>query len=165
MKTLFVVRHAKSSWEDFSLSDHDRPLLPIGVKKTNLIVRFLQSKNEIPQLMLSSSAVRAFETARLIAAGVGYPQDEIKIEPLLYHASSETIFDELSAVSNDIVSVMIFGHNPTFTYFVNRFLDPGIVNLPTSGMVAIEFETNKWEDIIKAKHRIKYFVTPKALKK
>ena len=111
MKTLFVVRHAKSSWEDMSLSDHDRPLLPIGIKKTKRVAGYLREKEIIPDLLISSSAVRAYETARIIAEGVGYPDDEIVINSNLYHASSETVFDELYGLTNDIESVMIFGHN------------------------------------------------------
>jgi phosphohistidine phosphatase len=165
MKTLYVVRHAKSSWEDMSLSDHDRPLLPIGVKKTKRIISFLKSRQIKPELLLSSSAVRAFETARLIAEGIEYPAENIKAEPNLYHASSRSIFKELYGLDNQINTVMIFGHNPTFTYFVNNFLDIPIDNLPTSGLVGIRFETDKWENIDDAKFTVEFIVTPKMLKK
>lgn len=165
MKTLYIVRHAKSSWEDSTLKDHDRPLLPVGIAKTKLVIKFLQSKDVLPDLLISSSAVRAFETARLIAAGLGYDEENIIKDPSLYHASSETIYDSLYALSNDVNSVMIFGHNPTLTYFVNEFLNPGIGNLPTSGLVAVEFITDKWEEISSSAHHIKYFVTPSSLKK
>lgn len=164
MKTLYVVRHAKSSWEDMSLSDHDRPLLPIGMKKTNRIVGFLKNKQIKPDLLLSSSAARALGTARIIADGIGYPEDQIKIESNMYHASSASIYDELYGLDNEIESVMIFGHNPTFTYFVNNFLDIPIDNLPTSGLVSISFITEKWEDISNADHKVNFIVTPKMLK-
>lgn len=164
MKTLYVIRHAKSSWADMSLPDHDRPLLPAGMRKTQRIVGFLKSKKIKPDLMLSSTAVRALETAKLIAEGIGYSPDQIKTDSNMYHASSGTIFNELYGLSNDIESVMIFGHNPTFTYFVNKFIDPPIDNLPTSGFVGIEFDTNNWEEINEADYRVRFVVFPRMLK-
>ena len=164
MKTLYVVRHAKSSWEDMSLSDHDRPLLPVGEKKTKRIVEYLKGKGIVPDLLLSSSAKRAYETARIIARGIGYPEKKIKKESALYHASSGDILKELYGLDNGIKSVMIFGHNPTLTYFVNHYLEDTIFNLPTSGLVGIVFETEEWEKIGEAKNHVKFFVTPKMLK-
>jgi phosphohistidine phosphatase len=147
-----------------SLSDHDRPLLPVGEKKTKRIVAYLKSKGIVPDLMLSSSAKRAYETARIIAQGLGYPEEDIRKGPNLYHASSDDILSELYGLDNNIESVMIFGHNPTFTYFVNHYLEDTIFNLPTSGLVGIVFETEKWEKISEAKNHVKFFVTPKMLK-
>lgn len=164
MKTLFIVRHAKSSWEDPQISDHDRPLLAVGVKKTKRISNFLVQKNVLPELMLSSTAVRAFETARLIAAHIGYPEDQIKSSSNLYHAGSGDIFTELYAIENTVDSVMIFGHNPTLTYFANQYLDPRIENLPTSGLVSIEFGCDKWEDINDSKFQVNFVVFPRMLK-
>ncbi len=164
MKTLYVVRHAKSSWEDMSLSDHDRPLLPIGIKKTNRIVNYLKGKGVKPDLLLSSTAKRAHETAKIIAGGLGYPPDKIQTEQNLYHASPGGILRELYGLTDEIESVMIFGHNPAFTYFVNDYLEETIFNLPTSGLVCIVFETDRWENIGNADFHNKYLVTPKMLK-
>jgi len=164
MKTLYIVRHAKSSWDSFSLSDHDRPLLKTGIRKTNRIITYLKEKKVKVDLLKSSSARRALDTAKLIAQGIGYPENKIDIEKNLYHASSETIYHELYALSDDIGSVMLFGHNPTFTYFANDFLNPGIDNLPTSGVVSISFDTDKWENINHADYKVNFVVSPKMLK-
>lgn len=164
MKTLYIVRHAKSSWEEPGLADHDRPLVAAGVKKTNLIVDHLKNKNVMPELMISSSACRAKDTAYIIADAIGYPKDQIIVDRKLYHASPDSLFNELYALSDKINSVMIFGHNPTLTYFVNEFLDPPIVNLPTSGVVAIEFAASKWTEIGAAKYRNRFTVFPKMLR-
>ena len=164
MKTLHIVRHAKSSWEDHSLSDHDRPLLPAGKKKTRRIVNFLNERRVKPDLLLSSSALRAFETAKIIAQGIGYPEDKIKKEPGLYHASSDEIYSELFTLPDDIDSVMIFGHNPTLTYFVNYFVSPTIENLPTSGVVSITFKSDKWEQISDSDFHVNFVVFPRMLK-
>lgn len=164
MKTLYIVRHAKSSWENIQLSDHDRPLLPVGVKKTKRIANYLNERKLLPELMLSSTAKRAFETAKLIAKMTGYPVNKIKTSSALYHAGSDDIYSELYALDNLIESVMIFGHNPTFTYFVNQYLDPRIDNLPTTGVVCIEFNCDKWEDINDSSYRVNFVVFPRMLK-
>lgn len=163
MKTVYIVRHAKSSWEEPGLADHDRPLAETGIKKTKPVIDFLKKKNVLPDLMLSSSALRAKETAFLLAEGLGYPQSAIDIVKKLYHASPDSILDELYSLSENIESVMIFGHNPTLTYFVNQFIDPPIINLPTSGVVAIEFATDKWTEISSSKNRNLFTVFPKMI--
>ncbi len=163
-KTLYIVRHAKSSWDNFELSDHDRPLLPVGIKKTNRVIQFLRDKNVIPELFISSSAVRAFETATLIAHSVDYEPDAIVKTKNLYHAGEGEIYNELFSIDNSVNSVMIFGHNPTLTYFVNNFVVPEIDNLPTSGIVSIVFKTNSWESIANAKFKVKFVIFPRMLK-
>lgn len=163
-KTVYIVRHAKSSWDNFALSDHDRPLLPVGIKKTKRISKYLKSKKVLPDLFISSSAVRAFETARLIAKGIGYETDDIVKRKELYHAGIDEIYDELFSIDNSVNSVMIFGHNPTFTFFVNNFVSPEIDNLPTSGVVGVEFKANSWESIANAKFKVNFVVFPRMLK-
>lgn len=164
MKTLYIVRHAKSSWDDFSLADHDRPVSNSGRRKTIRVVEYLRKKGIVPELFISSSALRAKTTAFQIAEGLGYPVEKVKIERQLYHAGTDDIFDILSAVPNDIQSVMIFGHNPTLTGFVNIFLQPKIDNLPTTGVVSIGFKTDKWENIVEAGFNINFVVSPGMLK-
>ncbi|MCF6169386.1 MAG: histidine phosphatase family protein [Bacteroidales bacterium] len=164
MKTLYIVRHAKSSWDDFSLSDHDRPLSKTGIRKTGRIVEHLRKKGIKPGLFISSSALRAKTTAFQIAKGLGIPAEKVKIEKQLYHADTNSIYSILLDLPDDIDSVMIFGHNPTLTYFVNNYLRPEIDNLPTTGVVSIGFKTDKWEKIIDAKFRINFVVFPSMLK-
>jgi phosphohistidine phosphatase len=163
-KTLYIVRHAKSSWEDPFLSDHERPLAPKGVRKTKKIAGFLKNSISRPELFLSSTAVRARQTAGILAKELGYPEEKIKYTANLYHAGEDAIFNELYALPDDIHSVMIFGHNPGFTYFVNLFLNPTIDNLPTSGTVSVSFSTNKWNEINTAKFHVNFVVFPKMLK-
>lgn len=164
MKTLYVVRHAKSSWEDISLSDHDRPLLPIGIKKTGSIVRYLVENGVKPELLVSSTAERAYQTARIIAEGLGYPAEKILQSTELYHASPRNILHELMALPDDVDSVMIFGHNPAFTYFINDYMEDTIDNLPTSGVACIRFDTEHWENLAESDHQLVFLITPKMLK-
>lgn len=164
MKTLYIVRHAKSSWDDFSLTDHDRPVSKTGIRKTNRIIEFLKKNKVQPELFVSSSAVRAKTTAFQIAEGLAYPVEKVQIEEALYHADENGIFDALFGLPDEFDSVMLFGHNPTLTYFVNLFLKPQIDNLPTTGVVSIAFKTDKWEKIAEAKFKNNFVVFPGMLK-
>ena len=164
MKTIYIVRHAKSSWEDISLTDHDRPLNKAGIRKTERIVKYLLKKEVSPELFISSSAVRAKTTAFQIAEGLGYLIEKVQIDKTLYHADENGIFSALFGLPNDVDSVMLFGHNPTLTYFVNNFLHPEIDNLPTAGVVSIGFKTHHWEKIAESKFQINFVVFPRMLK-
>ncbi len=165
MKTLYLVRHAKSSWDHPELSDHDRPLLEKGKKRTKKIIDFLLEKEVKVDYIISSSAVRALETAKFLARAVQYPLEEVKVDPQVYHANTDRLQDQFYDLSDQFDSVMIVGHNPTFTNFANEFLEDKIDWLPTSAIVCIEFETNHWEQIFEAPRRTKFVVSPRMLKK
>lgn len=164
MKKLYIVRHAKSSWEEPGVPDLHRPLVPKGIRKTGLVIDFLRQQETVIDLMISSPAVRAFETARLIAAGLGYPVSEIRVERKIYDGFYDRILDLIYATPNNVGSLMIFGHNPTFTHLANLFLHPGIEAMPTSCVVCISFDTGKWEDIPSCEPRKEFVVFPRMLK-
>ncbi len=164
MKTLYLVRHAKSSWEEPGVSDFDRPLIPKGIKKTGLIVEFLLKRETMIDLVVSSPAVRAFETAKLIAAGLNYPVNKIKTDRKIYDGYYDRILDIIYGTSNEVNSLMIFGHNPTITNLANLFLHPGIEMMPTSCMVCLSFDTGKWEEIPSKEAIQEFVVSPKMLK-
>ena len=163
MKTLFIVRHAKSSWEHPGLADDERPLLPKGIKRTNKIAAYLQQKNINPDLIISSHAVRALDTAKIIAEAIGYPEEKISISRQVYHGGTNQFYDELFRLTDDIQRVMLFGHNPAFTSFANHFLKKKIDWLPTSGVVAISFNTDQWTEIPLAKYNTEFVIFPKNL--
>lgn len=165
MKTLYIVRHAKSSWGDPELSDIERPLLNKGIKKTSRVKDFLKSKKLKVDQIISSPASRAYETAKLYAPTFGYDPAKIVINENVYESSTDSLLDVLFELDNDINSVMIVGHNPTFTDFANKFLDTKIDWLPTSGIVCINFHTNNWQKISLTKKSTSFFVYPGMLKK
>lgn len=163
MKTLYIVRHAKSSWDYPQLKDHDRPLLPKGRKRTLKIADFLKNNDVEVDLMLSSTAVRAYETSRIIAEKINYPEENIVKEKGLYHSDPSGILDYLFGIDNKHGSVMIFGHNPTFTFLANKFLQEPVDWMPTSAVVSIVFDTDKWEDIMLSERKMNFVVFPKML--
>lgn len=162
MKTLYIVRHAKSSWE-YNVPDDERPLLQKGIKRTNKIAAYLQKKNIKPDLIISSHAVRALDTAKIIAEAIGYPEEKISVSSQVYHGGTDQLYDELFKLPDDIQSVMLFGHNPTFTSFANHFLNKKIEWLPTSAVVSIAFKTDTWVKIPMCKWSTKFVITPREL--
>lgn len=163
MKTLCIVRHAKSDWKQTGQKDTERGLLPRGVEKTKLILTFLRSKGIKPDLILSSHAVRAKETARLLADGLDYPEKKIKIDKCIYASHEEIILDLLTETDDSVDTLIIVGHNPEFTNLSNLFIDNPIEYLPTSGVVSVSFKTKHWEDIGKTPGIFNFFIYPKAL--
>ena len=154
MKTLYIARHAKSSWDDMQVSDHDRKLLPVGKNRTKKIARWLKEHKVFPDKIISSTAVRAYKTACLLAQGMGFPEEKTEKKTTLYNADTEDIMEIIYALPDTVEKVMVVGHNPAFTVLVNLFLDweHQIDNLPTSGVAAILFDTNKWEETDQAKY-------------
>jgi len=163
MKTLYVMRHAKSSWGEPGLDDFDRPLLEKGKKRTKDVIDFLLKKKVTPGLILSSPAVRAIETARIMAFGLNIPQESIREEKLIYTSESERLEDLFYDLPGSIDSLMLIGHNPAMTNFVNNFIEQKIDVLPTSGVVGLEFDTDDWSGIISKKPVLKFMIFPKML--
>ncbi len=165
MKTLYIARHAKSSWDDFSLKDHDRPILPKGKNKTIIVAEKLKSLNEIPEIILSSTAKRAVQTAEIYAGIFNIPSGKILKSSNLYLAGPDEIFNELYGIDNKINSIMVVGHNPGLTETVNLFTKDAIYNLPTSAVAKVVFNTGKWEEINNAGFNTEFILTPKNITK
>lgn len=147
LKTLYIIRHAKSSWDDPNLDDFDRPLNERGEKDAPRMGKRLKEREVTADLMISSPAKRALKTCKAIGKILEYPKDKIREETKLYHADADRILSVLKAIkdSNDVV--MIFGHNPGLTEFANQLLNKAIMNVPTAGVVAGKLNINSWKDI------------------
>ena len=162
MKTLFIVRHAKSSWKDSTLSDFDRPLNKRGKRDVPDMGARLKSQNILPDLIISSPAKRAFAAAKGIAKQMGYPLIGIIKADALYHASSKHIIGLIAATNDRHDSLMIFGHNPGFTYLVNDLCDFYLNNLPTCGIYGIEFPIDSWKALPVQKGKKVFYDYPKS---
>jgi phosphohistidine phosphatase len=163
MKTLYIVRHAKSSWKYPDLADDERPLLEKGKKRTKKIIDYLVDKKITVDYIISSHAVRALETAKILAHALNYPVDDIKVDHEIYYANADKLFNQFYDLPARFDSVMIVGHNPTLTNFANQFISPLIDWLPTSGIICVDFNTNRWEEIPVAKRETRFIVYPKML--
>ena len=144
MKTLTLVRHAKSSWKDSSLADRDRPLNKRGNRDAPEMARRIAAAGIRPSLIVSSPAVRAWTTAKAVAKEIGYPIEFLQRENDLYLASLRNILDVLAAQDEKFNSLMVVGHNPGLTTFAN-YLAPGIThNVPTAGVVSVSIDQDDW---------------------
>jgi phosphohistidine phosphatase len=144
MKTLTLVRHAKSSWKDTSLADRDRPLNKRGNRDAPEMGRRIAAAGIRPSLIVSSPAVRAWTTAKIIANEIGYPAEFLQRDSALYLASVDGILDVIAAQDVGFNNLMLVGHNPGFTDFAN-FLVPGLTNnIPTAGVVSVELDSDDW---------------------
>ena len=141
----------------------DRPLLEKGIKRTLKVIHFLKERAIMIDLMISSPAVRALQTAILVAKGIGYPEEKILVERKIYDGYYDRILDLIYATDDEVNSLMIFGHNPTITQLANLFLSPGIDLLPTTGTICISFNTKKWEFIPSVEPINEFIVFPKML--
>ncbi len=163
MKYLYLVRHAKSSWDYPELSDFERPLNKRGKKDAPRMAQRLASKSPEIQAVISSPANRAITTARAMASGLGFPLDEITENEDVYHAGMSTLMHIVKSLPNTLDRVMLVGHNPGFTDLANQLKDHDyfIDNVPTCGIVAIEFPCNKWDEISDHDGRLLFFDYPK----
>jgi phosphohistidine phosphatase len=146
MKTLFLVRHAKSSRDDPSLPDRDRPLDDRGKQDAPKMGRRLAKRDVKPDLLLSSPALRALMTAHLIAEEVGYKRKDIVVDDWLYASSADDLLAVIRALDNKLNRVMLFGHNPEFTDLAHR-LSSEIIDMPTGAVVEFNFDTMAWSDV------------------
>ena len=161
MKTLYLVRHAKSSWKDPSLADFDRPLNKRGKRDAPFMAQKMKLKGIMPDLMVSSSAKRAQETCKAFAETMGYPQKEIIFKRQIYDADEADLLAIVRKTDNDFNSLMLFGHNPELTWFANELSNGNIENVPTTGIVAIQCNTDNWQHIEFGKQNLLFFDFPK----
>ena len=146
MKTLFLVRHAKSSRDDASLPDRERPLNDRGLHDAPMMGQRLSRSGVKPDRLVSSPALRALTTARLIADAIGYPRRDIAVDDRLYESSPERLLGVIRGLDDKLDRVMLFGHNPTFVELAHR-LAPEITDMPTCAVAELGFDTRAWADI------------------
>ena len=163
MKTLYLMRHAKSSWNHAGLDDLDRPLLEKGLKRTRHIIDYFQNNKVEIDLIICSHAVRSVETARIIAHAFNVEESNFRIEKGIYTADAGSLTDQLYDLPASVSNVMIVGHNPAITNLANNYLYEKIDYLPTSGVIAVDFEINEWDELISAAFTIRFVAFPKKL--
>jgi phosphohistidine phosphatase len=145
LKTLLILRHAKSSWKYTNLSDHDRPLNKRGKSDAPRMGRLLLREELVPDLIISSSAARALATAESVALACGY-ESEIQHTRHLYHAWPDAYIDLLHEVQDEHQRVMVVGHNPGIEEFVEE-LTGEWVRMPTAALAQVALNVDNWSDL------------------
>jgi phosphohistidine phosphatase len=161
VKTLIIVRHAKSSWDNLDLKDSERPLNDWGEKDAPRMAKRLKEREITPGLLLSSPAVRAIETCRHIANVLVYPFEKIKTDPRLYHADEDTLLQIVRELKDRDDCVMLFGHNPGLTIFTNLLLNEDIDNIPTCGIVSALLKVSFWSKVSYGCGQLDFYDYPK----
>ena len=145
MKRLILIRHSKSSWKEIGLTDFNRPLNNRGKSDGPLIADYLKRKISKIDYLHSSSSVRTFETSKYFINQIQF--GKIQYDDFLYHCSSSLLLKMIMNYSEDYNSVMIIAHNPGLTNLINKITDISLDNLPTTGLVEIEFNCDSWSKI------------------
>lgn len=146
MKTLYLVRHAKASWEN-DVYDWERQLTEGGIEKAHKVAKTLKTKKIKPGKIISSYALRALNTAVIFAVDLRYPAPDIEISRDIYERKAIDTLDMLRKQDEKYNSVMVFGHAPSITELYNMLTRKHILKLPTSAAAAIEFNIKKWKDL------------------
>jgi len=160
MKTLYIVRHAKSSKDWENISDKDRPLNEKGYHDAHLVGEKLHKKKIKPDLLVSSPAIRALTTALIFAKYLNYPVEKLLLKKNLYETSVDEHLNVIAQTDNRFNSLMIFGHNPTFSQIFSYLVHKPSEELPTCGVAGISFNISSWKEVISAKGEILLCISP-----
>lgn len=161
MKTLILMRHAKSSW-DLSVADQDRPLQQRGITDAYLVAKEFSVMKLNIDACYSSPANRALHTAMIALKTLDFPLEKFQVSKKLYDFSGHSVMEFVKNLDNKLNTVLIFGHNHAFTEIVNLWGSKAIENLPTAGLVELIFETDNWARIESGK--TKTVLMPKQLR-
>ena len=161
MKTIYLVRHAKSSWKYPNLDDFERPLNKRGRKSAPFMGSILKKLKVSPDLILSSPANRAAMTARIIADKISYPLEKIRYNESIYEFSANTLIDVVKHLDDVVNKAMLVGHNPALTDLANYIGDKPISNIPTSGVFCADLDIPSWAKISDHCGKLKFFEFPK----
>lgn len=159
MKTLYILRHAKSSWDNPSLADFERPLNERGLKTAPFMGEIMLKNNFKPELLLSSPAVRAKETVSLIKTSAKW-QTKINFDERIYEASPQTLLNIVGELDKKAESAMIIGHNPGLEGLI-KFITGELQAMPTAGLAVIDLEIEDWNEITPESGKLRTIVRPK----
>jgi phosphohistidine phosphatase len=161
MKTLYLVRHAKSSWKYPRLNDFERPLNKRGRKNAPFMGSILKKLKVAPDLVISSPANRAATTARIIADSIDYPLEKIHYNETIYASSEYELIQVIQQLDDTVNQAMLVSHNPALTDLANTIADTAISNIPTCGVFCVNLSISSWAKIGEQRGKLKFFEFPK----
>lgn len=162
MKSLLLIRHAKSDWADASLKDFDRPLNDRGKRDAPVMAHRLLDKKVKIDAFISSPAKRAKKTAELFASQYKQDKKDILLFDQLYLADTEAFFDVISQTDDDYSTIAVFSHNEGITNFANQLSDVRVDDMPTCSIFAVKMELKKWKDFREVEKEFWFFDYPKS---
>ncbi len=161
MKTLVLIRHSKSDWSDPNLTDIERPLNKRGKRDAPFMASLIKEKGLVPDLILTSPAERALQTVKYFVEEFKLDKSKIVIREEIYSLGSLAIRKLISQMDDSHNVIFLFGHNPDLSTLANQLLDVFIENIPTTGIVCIDFDFESWKEILNNKGKLRFFEYPK----
>jgi phosphohistidine phosphatase len=161
LKTLLLIRHAKSDWNDSSLSDFDRPLNERGKADAPRMAKRLLERKIPVDAFISSPAKRAKKTATIFAEAFGNDKKDLILEPSLYDAGVGEYPRLIGALDDSLDTVAIFSHNYALTDFANQLTNTRVDNIPTSGIYAVKAKCKSWKQFAETEKEFLFFDFPK----
>ena len=160
MKTLYLIRHAKACKDIPNIADIGRPLAKDGEEQTSVIGKRLKKLKILPDVIYSSPAKRALDTAKLIAKEIGFPIKNIAVIASIYESSISRLLKVIKETDDSMGSVMLFGHNPDFFALADHLAPGSIEGFPTCGSLALQFNIDSWKKISSSQGKIVFFECP-----
>ncbi len=163
MKTVSILRHAKSSWDNPLLEDFDRPIISKGLKRTARICDFIKQQDIFPDIVVSSPALRAMQTAEIVIENLKI-KSSVKTMDAFYPGHAKAFFNQLKQADDVYSHIMIIGHNPGLSEFACNILNSNEASwIPTSGLVVVNFDCRCWNQIAMGNGMLVHFIKPKEL--
>jgi len=164
VKILYLARHAKSSWAEYALRDFDRPLNDRGLRDAPVMGRVIRDTGQPPEIIVTSPALRALTTARLLAGAMDLPESVVVELRKLYSATPETILEAVNELDDEAERAMLVGHNPGMSILAGELSRGGIGHMPTCSVASFELPVKSWMDVRPGRGRLRFFETPKRLR-
>jgi phosphohistidine phosphatase len=161
MKTIYLVRHAKSSWNYPELDDFERPLNKHGRRSALLMGTILNKRKAAPDLVISSPANRAAMTARMLADAIRYPLDKIQYSETIYMSDKHVLLQFIGNIDDSVNQAMVIGHNPGLTELANCIGDQPIDNIPTGGICRMDLKITSWKEAREHGAKLRFLEFPK----
>jgi len=162
VKRLLLLRHAKSDWRAASAGDRERPLAPRGIAAAGAMGRYLEGIGQVPDLVLTSTAVRAAETARL-AAEAGEWSCPVEDSDELYETTPEAVLELVREADDTLASLLLVGHEPTSSLLVSLLIGGGALKFPTAAMARVDCDISTWRDLDEGCGILAWLATPKTV--
>jgi phosphohistidine phosphatase len=163
MKEIYILRHAKSSWDNINLADFDRPLAKKGIDDAKKLCSFLKKHKFNAAKVICSNAKRAKETFDLTADGFQFLIDDATYTDDLYFGNIDTVIEKIKETEEELKNILIVGHNPTLHLLVENLIDKNIQKFSTCNLAIISFK-DKWKNLLPHKCKLKSLIRPKEIK-
>ena len=163
-RQLVLIRHTKSSWIDLDLSDFERPLKQDRTGDAEKMAKVLRDLGLKPDHIICSAALRTRQTGEYFYAKLNFDASKVQFDKRIYECAPEDLYEVIHETEPDVQSLIIIGHNPSLTYFVNYYSGKNIIEMPTTGVAWLEFDTDDWNIDRYTPATLRYFLKPKELK-